>query len=117
MKTYGDGGLAPPFLTSALDGSELSASSLGCLIPSTHSTEGCVGPRSGLDDVERTKMETAFSKPRAWVKNNTETNNYTLIKTEIRTHRLKPAQKPRTGQVFIHKVRELKLTRKNGTRT
>jgi hypothetical protein len=33
MKTWGSGGIAPPFLTSALDGCELSTSHPGCLTP------------------------------------------------------------------------------------
>jgi hypothetical protein len=54
------GGLAP-FLTSALDGGEWSASRPGRFtpgekIPGTHSIGGRVGPRTGLDDVQRRKI-------------------------------------------------------------
>jgi hypothetical protein len=58
MKTWGSGGIAPPFLTSALDGGEWSASRPCCFIPgerapSTHSIGGWVGPRVGLHTVEK----------------------------------------------------------------
>jgi hypothetical protein len=58
MKTRGSGGIAPPFLSSALDGGEWSASRPGRLTlgekgPGTHRIEGCVGHRAGLLDTER----------------------------------------------------------------
>jgi hypothetical protein len=54
---WGSGGIAPPFLTSALDGGQLSASRLGCfspgeIAPGTHWIGGWVGPRAGLIYVE-----------------------------------------------------------------
>jgi hypothetical protein len=54
----GGGGTAPPFLTSALDGGEWSAScsrrfTSGEIPPGTHWIRGCVGPRAGLDAVEK----------------------------------------------------------------
>jgi hypothetical protein len=57
----GSGGIAPPFLTSALDGGEWSASrpchfTPGERAPGTHCIGGWVGPRTGLDDVERRKI-------------------------------------------------------------
>jgi hypothetical protein len=56
----GSGGIAPPFLTSELDGDELSASRPGCFTPGerasgTHWIEGWVGPRVGLDTVKEIK--------------------------------------------------------------
>jgi hypothetical protein len=54
MKTWGSGGIAPEFLTLALDGGEWSASRL-CRFttressPGTHWIGGSVGPRAGLD--------------------------------------------------------------------
>jgi hypothetical protein len=48
---WGSGGIAPPFLTSALDGGEWSASRLG-----THCIGGWVGPRAGLDAVKKRKI-------------------------------------------------------------
>jgi hypothetical protein len=53
----GSAGIAPPFLISALDGSELSALRRGRFTPGkiacgTHWTGGSVGPRAGLDAVE-----------------------------------------------------------------
>jgi hypothetical protein len=58
MKTWGSGGIAPPFLTSALDGGVWSASgpcsfTPGERAPVTHSIGDCVGPRTGLDVVEK----------------------------------------------------------------
>jgi hypothetical protein len=58
MKTYG--GIAPPFLTSALDRTEWSASRLGRftpweIAPGTHLI-GWVGPRVGLDVLEKRKI-------------------------------------------------------------
>jgi hypothetical protein len=51
---WGSGGIAPPLLTSALDGGEWSASRPGRFIPGerppgTHQVGGWVGPRAGLD--------------------------------------------------------------------
>jgi hypothetical protein len=51
------GGIAPPFLTSAIDGGEWSPSrpcrfTFGESAPGTHGIEGWVGPRAGLDAVE-----------------------------------------------------------------
>jgi hypothetical protein len=53
MKTYGgSGGIAPPFLTLALDGGEWSAScpslTAGETAPGTHCKGGWVGPRASL---------------------------------------------------------------------
>jgi hypothetical protein len=50
--------MAPPFLTSALDGGEWSASRPGRLspgerAPGTHWAGGWMGPRAGLDIMER----------------------------------------------------------------
>jgi hypothetical protein len=57
----GTGGIAPPFLTSALDGGEWSASRTchftpGEKAPGTHWIGGHVGPRAGLDAVEKRKI-------------------------------------------------------------
>jgi hypothetical protein len=57
MKTCGGGGIAPPFLTSALDGGEWSASGSVRLTPGegpcgNYWIEGWVGPRAGLDNVK-----------------------------------------------------------------
>jgi hypothetical protein len=54
MKTWGSGGIAPLFLTSALDEGEWFASrpcrfTPGERAPGTHWIGGCVGPRAGLD--------------------------------------------------------------------
>jgi hypothetical protein len=53
----GSGGIAPSFLTSAVDGGELSASRPGRFTLcdkalATHWTGGWMGPRAGLDAVE-----------------------------------------------------------------
>jgi hypothetical protein len=62
MKTYwGSGSIAPPFLTSALDGGEWLASCLCRFTPGegacgTHWIGGWVGPRVGLDTVEKRKI-------------------------------------------------------------
>jgi hypothetical protein len=59
MKTYGGVDVSIKlFLTSALVGGEWSASCPGRFTPGeraprTHSKGGCVGPRAGLDDVEK----------------------------------------------------------------
>jgi hypothetical protein len=55
------GGIAPTFLTSALDGGERSASRSGRFIPgeiapSTHWIGGWVDPRAGLDSVKKRKI-------------------------------------------------------------
>jgi hypothetical protein len=57
-KHMGSGGIAPPFLTSALDGWEWSASRTGRFTPGetasgTHWIESWVDPRAGLDAVEK----------------------------------------------------------------
>jgi hypothetical protein len=54
---WGSGGIAPPFLTSELDGGEWPAScpsrfTPGERVPGTHWTGGWVSPRAGLDAVE-----------------------------------------------------------------
>jgi hypothetical protein len=49
----GRGGIAPPFLTSILDGGERSASRPGLLTPGTHCW---VGPGAHLDSVENRKI-------------------------------------------------------------
>jgi hypothetical protein len=61
MKTCGNGGIAPPFLTLALNGSDWSASHHGRFTPgerapSTPWTGSWVGPRTGLDAVEDTQI-------------------------------------------------------------
>jgi hypothetical protein len=62
MKTYGGVDvLVHIFLTSALVGGDCSASRLSSFNteergPGTHWIGGWVGPRTGLDDVERTKI-------------------------------------------------------------
>jgi uncharacterized membrane protein YsdA (DUF1294 family) len=59
MKACGwSGGIAPPFLTLALDGDEWSASRSGHFIPEerspvTNCIGGWVGARAGLDAVEK----------------------------------------------------------------
>jgi hypothetical protein len=58
---WGTGGIPLSFLTSALDGGEWSAShpcrfTPGERVPGTHCTGGWVGPRGGLDAVERKKI-------------------------------------------------------------
>jgi hypothetical protein len=52
----GNGGIAPTFLTSALDGDKWSATRPRCITPGerargTHWIGGWVGPRAGLDAV------------------------------------------------------------------
>jgi hypothetical protein len=61
METWGSGGIAPPFLTSALDGGEWSASRPGRFTPKKkvtggHWIGGWVGPRAVLDAVEKKKI-------------------------------------------------------------
>jgi hypothetical protein len=53
----GNGGIAPPFLTSTLGGGEWSAScpGPGQRAPSTDLLGGCGGPRVGLEAVEKRK--------------------------------------------------------------
>jgi hypothetical protein len=58
---WGSGGIAPPFLTSALDGGEWSASRPGHFTPGeiatdTHWIGGWVDRRVGLDAVENRKI-------------------------------------------------------------
>jgi hypothetical protein len=55
---WGSGGIAPPFLTSAFDGDEWSASCPGHSMhgeraPGTHCVADWVGPRAGLNDIEK----------------------------------------------------------------
>jgi hypothetical protein len=61
MKTCGSGGVAPPFLTSALDGGEWSASRHGHFTPgerapNTHCIGGWMGTRAGLDALTQRKI-------------------------------------------------------------
>jgi hypothetical protein len=56
MKTWGSGGIAPSFLTSALAAGEWSASPPEEIGPGTHWIEGWVGLRAGLDVVEKRKF-------------------------------------------------------------
>jgi hypothetical protein len=51
-----NGGIAPSFLTFALDGGEWSASRLCHFTPGTHWIGGWVGPRAGLDAVEKRRI-------------------------------------------------------------
>jgi hypothetical protein len=53
MKTWGNGGIAPPFLTSALDEGEWSASRLGSLLPRKEPPVPIGGPQSRSGDVEK----------------------------------------------------------------
>jgi hypothetical protein len=58
MKTYEGVEVTLPFLTSVLDGDEWSASrssnfTPGVRVPGTHCMGGWVGPRTGLDAVEK----------------------------------------------------------------
>jgi hypothetical protein len=53
---WGSGGIAPPFLTSALYGGEWSASRPNRFTPGTNCIGGWVAPIIGLDDVERRKI-------------------------------------------------------------
>jgi hypothetical protein len=60
MKTNGSGGIASPFLTSALDGGEWSASRPGRFAqgeraPDSNWIGGWMGPRAGLNAVEKRK--------------------------------------------------------------
>jgi hypothetical protein len=61
MKTWESGGIAPPFLISALDGREWSPSSPGRFNPGEgppriHWIGGWMGPGAGLDDVDKRKI-------------------------------------------------------------
>jgi hypothetical protein len=57
MKTYGgSGGVAPSFLTSAVDGGDWSASRPGEGALSIHLIGGWVGPRASLDAVGKRKI-------------------------------------------------------------
>jgi hypothetical protein len=64
------GGIAPPFLTSALNGGECSVSRPCRFTPGdrslgTHEIAGWVGPRTGVDVVEKRKISCPclYSKP------------------------------------------------------
>jgi hypothetical protein len=53
METYGgSGGIAPPLLTSALDGGEKLASRPSLFTPGTHWIRGWVSPRADLDGMK-----------------------------------------------------------------
>jgi hypothetical protein len=61
MKTLGNGGIAPPFLTSALDGVEWAASRPSRFTfeekaPVTDWMGGRVGSRAGLDTVKKINL-------------------------------------------------------------
>jgi hypothetical protein len=61
LRRMGSGGVVSPFLTSVLDEGEWSASRPGRLTPgerslATHWIGGWVGPRAGLDAVEKRKF-------------------------------------------------------------
>jgi hypothetical protein len=61
MKTYGGGGIALPFLTSALDGAEWPYLRPGRILPGertpdTHRVGGWVDPGVNLDAVEKKKI-------------------------------------------------------------
>jgi hypothetical protein len=61
MKTWESGGIAPPFLASALDVGVWSASRPGLFIPKeiapiTYWIGGWVGPKVGLDSVKKIKI-------------------------------------------------------------
>jgi hypothetical protein len=71
MKTWGSGGIAPRFLTSALDGGEWSASgtsrfTTGEIAPGTHWIGGWVGPKAGLDAVKNRIYCHAGNRTRIW---------------------------------------------------
>jgi hypothetical protein len=66
MKSYGNGGIAPSLLTSAIDGGEWSASRLSCInpwetTPGTHWIRGWVGLRDDLDGVPLPEIELLLS--------------------------------------------------------
>jgi hypothetical protein len=57
----GSGGIAPPFLTSALDEGEWSVSlpatsASGEIAPSTHWIAAWVGPKAGLEALQKRKI-------------------------------------------------------------
>jgi hypothetical protein len=63
MKEDASGRIGPPFLDSALDGGDWSASrpghfTPGDIVPGTYWIEGWVVPRDGLDDMEKRKLLT-----------------------------------------------------------
>jgi hypothetical protein len=51
-----NGGIAPPFLTSELDGSEWSASRKTLFTAGTHWIGSWVGPRAGLEAMKKTQI-------------------------------------------------------------
>jgi hypothetical protein len=53
---WGSRGIAPLVLTSALDGGEWSASDPATLFLGTHWIKGWVGPRIGLEAVQKRKI-------------------------------------------------------------
>jgi hypothetical protein len=64
----GSGGIAPPFLTSALDRDEWSASYAGHFTPGKtapgkHCIRGWVDPRAGPDDVEKRNIHAGNRTP------------------------------------------------------
>jgi hypothetical protein len=56
METWGNGGIAPQLLTSALDGGGMAGFIPRGNSPGTHWIGGWVGHRAGLDTVERRKI-------------------------------------------------------------
>jgi hypothetical protein len=61
MEAWGSGGIAPPFLPSALDGGEWSASRPGRFTsgersPGTHWTGAWVGSTAGMDAVQKSQV-------------------------------------------------------------
>jgi hypothetical protein len=67
LNVWKAGGIAPLFLTSALDTSKWSASLPGRFIPGerapgTHWIGGWVGPRAGLDAAEKRKIPLPYRK-------------------------------------------------------
>jgi hypothetical protein len=64
MKIWGSGDIAPPFLTLALDGGEWLASRPWETAPGTHFIGGLVGPRAGLDIMEKDLLPLPKIKPR-----------------------------------------------------
>jgi hypothetical protein len=52
----GSGGKTPPFLASALDGNEGSASRPARLTPGTHCIGRWVGPKAGLNAMEKREI-------------------------------------------------------------